>query len=76
MFAEERQGLIVKQLNQVGKVSVKELSELYSVTQATIRNDLKALEDKDLLIKTYGGALAKTDATMSSIQTLAKASMN
>ena len=79
MFAEERQGLIVKQLNQVGKVSVKELSELYAVTQATIRNDLKALEDKDLLIKTYGGALTKTDAhheldsdTRQSINELAK----
>jgi DeoR family transcriptional regulator of aga operon len=40
-----------------GQVSVKALSEMFSVSEVTIRNDLEQLEKKNLLIRARGGAL-------------------
>ncbi|MFZ5988529.1 MAG: DeoR/GlpR family DNA-binding transcription regulator [Bacillota bacterium] len=37
-------------------VSVSELAKMFSVTEETIRRDLKYLEDEGVLIRTYGGA--------------------
>lgn len=59
MFAEERQEMIVKILNQEGSVRVKTLSEKFNVTEDSIRKDLTLLEKKGLLKKTYGGAVKK-----------------
>ncbi|MGL5269971.1 MAG: DeoR/GlpR family DNA-binding transcription regulator [Selenomonadaceae bacterium] len=57
MFLEERQESIIKMLNRDGKVKVKELSELFSVTEDCIRKDLGALEKQRKLKRTYGGAV-------------------
>ncbi|MGL6198516.1 MAG: DeoR/GlpR family DNA-binding transcription regulator [Lachnospiraceae bacterium] len=61
MFAEERQEAITKCLHQKGKVRVKELSEIYQVTEDCIRKDLKALENAGRLKRTYGGAILSQD---------------
>ena len=47
MLARERQNKIVEIVNREGSVLVKELSELFKVTEDSIRKDLSALE-KDL----------------------------
>ena len=57
MLARERQNKIVEIVNKEGSVLVKELSELFKVTEDSIRKDLSALEKKGLLKKTYGGAI-------------------
>lgn len=57
MFAKERQNEIVKMVNKTGSVKVKELSEIYQVTEDSIRKDLTLLEKRGLLHKTYGGAI-------------------
>lgn len=57
MLAKERQDAIVEQVNSMGSVLVKELSEKYKVTEDSIRKDLTLLEKKGLLKKTYGGAV-------------------
>ncbi len=57
MFVEERQALIVEELNLNGKVLVKELSERFKVTPDLIRKDLNALEKKGKCKKIYGGAI-------------------
>lgn len=57
MLARERQDKIVEMVNQDGSVLVKELSELFDVTEDSIRKDLTLLERKGLLKKTYGGAV-------------------
>ena len=57
MFASERLDRILSILNHDGKVKVKELSTLFNVTEDCIRKDLKLLENKDLLKRTYGGAV-------------------
>ena len=58
MFMEERQAKILEMLAQNGKVLVKELAEIFSVTEDSIRKDLGALELEGQLKRTYGGAVA------------------
>lgn len=56
----ERRVLLLKKLDLEGQVDVKVLSEELGVSEVTIRNDLKKLEEKKILIRTRGGAI-KTD---------------
>ena len=58
MFMEERQAKILEMLEQNGKVLVKELAEIFGVTEDSIRKDLGALEMEGQLKRTYGGAVA------------------
>ncbi len=48
---------IIELLKSNGQVNVKELSESLNVTGVTIRNDLKQLEKKNVLIRARGGAI-------------------
>lgn len=57
MFAIERLNKIREILFKEKRVDVFELSELFSVTEVTIRRDLDKLEQEGFLIKTYGGAV-------------------
>ncbi|MDK2789450.1 MAG: DeoR family transcriptional regulator, fructose operon transcriptional repressor [Epulopiscium sp.] len=61
MFAIERQNKIKEILFKEKRVDVFELSELFSVTEVTIRRDLDKLEQEGFLIKTYGGAVLNED---------------
>lgn len=61
MFTEERQSAIEKCLRENGKVKVKELSEIFQVTEDCIRKDLKTLENAGKLKRTYGGAILSQD---------------
>ena len=63
MFAEERKLKIVELLNQRKKVTVAELCDVFDVSSATIRNDLRELEGSGQLIRTHGGAIFKTKAS-------------
>lgn len=58
MFIEERYKYILDLLNENGKVLVKDLSQLFEVSESMIRKDLQILEKKNLLQRTYGGAIA------------------
>ena len=51
MFTEERQSAIEKCLRENGKVKVKELSEIFQVTEDCIRKDLKILESFHRIIR-------------------------
>jgi DeoR family fructose operon transcriptional repressor len=57
MFAEERKLEIVEYVKQEKKATVAELCERFKVSGATIRNDLRELEQSRLLIRTHGGAI-------------------
>jgi DeoR family transcriptional regulator of aga operon len=50
-----RHELILKRLQENGRVMIEELSDLTRVSGVTIRKDLKLLEDKGLLFRTRGG---------------------
>jgi len=62
MFAEERKLKIIDLLNQNKKVTVTELVRLFNVSSATIRSDLRELNDKGQIIRTHGGAIVETGA--------------
>jgi DeoR family transcriptional regulator, aga operon transcriptional repressor len=55
MSITERHELILKKLQEHGRVSIQELSDQIQVSGVTIRKDLKLLEDKNLLFRTRGG---------------------
>lgn len=57
MLALERRNLILEKLQDERKVVVSELSQLYGVSEETIRRDLEKLENEGLAIKSYGGAI-------------------
>ena len=59
MFVEERKQRILNILKQKEKVSVNELSSLFSVSKVIIRKDLCNMEEEDLLTRTHGGAIFK-----------------
>ena len=63
IFAEERKHLIVDLINKEVKTTVAELCERFSVSPATIRNDLRELEFAGLLKRTHGGAISNKKAS-------------
>lgn len=54
---QERTNLILEEIDKRGFVKVSELSELLQCSEVTIRNDIKALEQKGLLQRIHGGAV-------------------
>lgn len=50
---------ILQELDRKSVVSVKELKELFGVTDMTIRRDLIDLEKQGLLVRVHGGAHKK-----------------
>ncbi len=59
IFSQERRSKILELLASSGSVNVAFLCEQFNVSPATIRNDLRELEDNNLLQRTHGGAVSK-----------------
>jgi DeoR family fructose operon transcriptional repressor len=60
LFVEERKQKILEHIEARRKATVAELCELFHVSSATIRNDLRDLEAAGLLLRTHGGAMVKS----------------
>jgi len=60
VFAEERKINIAEYIKQQKKATVNDLCDLFQVSSATIRNDLRDLEYSGVIIRTHGGAILKT----------------
>lgn len=52
-----RRASILTQLEEHGQINVKQLSEYFKVSEVTIRNDLNYLDNKNLLLRSHGGAI-------------------
>jgi DeoR/GlpR family transcriptional regulator of sugar metabolism len=57
MLVAERHQKIVKLVNERKSIRVTELSEIFSVTEETIRRDLEKLEKEHKLARSHGGAI-------------------
>ncbi|MFA9398305.1 MAG: DeoR/GlpR family DNA-binding transcription regulator [Clostridiaceae bacterium] len=57
MFSQERKQSILNKLELEGTVLVSKLSKEFEVSEVTIRRDIKELEEKSLLTRTFGGAV-------------------
>jgi len=53
----ERRARILEQVDAAGQVEIQNLSGIFRVSEVTIRNDLAQLEQKNLLLRTRGGAI-------------------
>lgn len=65
MFIEERQQKILDILRSKNRVEVQELSSYFNVSEDTIRRDLRFMERRGEVHRTYGGAIipGKVSAT-------------
>lgn len=57
VFARERQQHIARSVEEHGRVRVTDLAERFSVSEVTIRKDLRVLETEGRVIRAHGGAL-------------------
>lgn len=57
--AKERRALILKMLEHKEEVFVGELSKKFHTSEVTIRKDLSALQQRNLVIRTRGGAIRR-----------------
>ncbi len=64
MLALERRNLILEKLQEEKRVVVSELSQLYGVSEETIRRDLDKLDRDGLAIKSYGGAVINENTSI------------
>lgn len=56
--SQGRRGAILQILKDNSNVSVSELSAMFGVSEVTIRKDLNLLKERNLLVRTHGGAIA------------------
>src|SRR5438477_5408521 len=52
MFLEERREQVLRRVKEEGRVSVAQLSQDLGVSEVTIRLDLQALADRNLIVRT------------------------
>ena len=57
MFIEERHRHILALLKEKGRVEVAELSKIFQISEDSIRRDLRLMEEKGQVKRTYGGAI-------------------
>jgi DeoR/GlpR family transcriptional regulator of sugar metabolism len=60
VYLEERRQAILTLIADHGRVAVADLSTQFDVSEVTIRADLRALAERGLLVRTYGGAISAT----------------
>lgn len=59
MFLKDRLNDLFYEIQKKGEVNVKDLSKNFSVSEDSIRKDLKVLEKEGLITRIYGGAKLK-----------------
>ena len=64
LLTEERRRAVLEMINRQGRVVISDLSRHFSVSSVTARADINALSKRDLLVRSHGGAIRKSDATM------------
>jgi DeoR family transcriptional regulator, aga operon transcriptional repressor len=64
LMAEERRQKILAHLQSEGRVIVGNLSEIFGVSQITIRKDLDTLQDRGLVQRSHGGALPPASSAL------------
>ncbi len=60
----DRRSTIIEIIQSKGKLRVEELRKKFDVSNVTLRNDLKKLEEDGHLRRTHGGALKRLPLTL------------
>lgn len=66
LFLQERQQQIASLLEEEQRITVAELSRLFSVSQVTIRKDLAQLQGRRMIRRTHGGAVSENRSLVES----------
>ena len=61
LLTEERRRAILEMVHVTGRVVVADVSRHFGVSEVTARADINALSQRDLLIRSHGGAIRKLD---------------
>ena len=62
MFQEERLAQILSMINEKKFVTSEELKNTLYVSLSTVRRDLAELDRRGLIVRSHGGAIAKSEA--------------
>lgn len=73
--AKERRSLILQQLSEHAEVSVTALSQMFHTSEVTIRKDLTALQNRNLILRTRGGAIRRPHENMNEDTSISRKSM-
>ncbi|MEW7001250.1 DeoR/GlpR family DNA-binding transcription regulator [Serratia ureilytica] len=65
MLTSQRKKIILEKLAQDGQVLAKQLSEMFGLSEDTVRRDLRELDSEGLLQRVHGGALPVSSAIAS-----------
>ena len=65
MLAVERRLVLAELLEQNPVLTVEDLARRFHVSTQTVRRDFQYLEERGLVTRTYGGAVARTDDRLS-----------
>lgn len=60
MLAEPRRRMILEWIQEEGSARVRDLSEAFSVSEATVRQDLERMEAEGHIVREHGGAFLKS----------------
>ena len=63
MFIEERHDRILELIKDKKRVEVLELSKVFNISEDSIRRDLRIMEKRGLVSRTYGGAVLPSKVT-------------
>jgi DeoR family transcriptional regulator, aga operon transcriptional repressor len=66
MLTEERRRAILALVDRQGSALISDLSKQFDVSAVTIRADINALCERDLLIRSHGGAFRSSDVVLDS----------
>lgn len=72
MLSEQRQGMILKFLEEKRSITVSELTELLDISESTARRDITVLDKAGKLVKVFGGAVALENNYLSQEPTVAQ----
>ena len=75
-YPAERQQKIQELIEQVGRVSVYDLCQKFGVSEVTIRADLKVLAERNLIVRTHGGAVLASQSPEISLMIRSKQQIN
>ena len=73
--AKERRAIILKMLETENELSVTALSKHLGISEVTIRKDLTNLQNRNLLVRTRGGAIRKPIENLNEDTAISKKSM-
>lgn len=59
LLTEERRRAILEMIGRQGRVVISDLSRQFGVSAVTARADINALSERDLLVRSHGGAIRK-----------------